>query len=501
MKVSSADARQLDLKVIASQIVTNGLLDMPLLISERSLESSAEILAKHGAMRISTGYTPSMEVVVMPKRGHGLRPISVLSPTTRLIYEAIVAKLAPSLPKPSRDQKFDDHKSYGSDADGPNRDDKDVRVLDLDIVAFYEYVDHQILFDELLARTLDPAYVSALRDLLSEMFPRGLGIPQALNASHVIADAYIERMSRVITRQGYDHNRYADDFRILTPTWESAHQAIEISIHAARQIGLTLSDAKLSIRKPEDIREEISEFEDALQPYKDAAADGLKSLEFISVGYDDVDLIEVEPGNDEVDYAALERLVNDWLENDNESPSRISRYAGLALKRLEDADTRLPVDTLVDIVMRDPTRMRTVLHYLTAQTSDADSWQALHRLSALPRTSPWSKVWLLNQSARIDSMIGDDHAGFISWAQEQLHDPSEVVRAEAAWFLAESGKVTEYELLTVLITASEVTQCGVASAIGRYDASRTTASKLGAAVRQETPLTRAAYLWGYKRGS
>ncbi|WP_110590581.1 reverse transcriptase domain-containing protein [Microbacterium suaedae] len=500
MKVSPADASKLDLKATASEIATNGLLDMPFLISERSLESSTDTLARHAKTRASTGYTPSMEIVVMPKRGHGLRPISVLSPTTRLIYEAIVAKLAPSLPVPSRNKTFDQHRSYGEDADGPNQDDPHVRVLDLDIVAFYEYVDHQILFEELLARTLDPTYVSALRDFLSEMFPRGLGIPQALNASHVIADAYIERMSRAITRQGYDHNRYADDFRILARTWQSAHQAIEISIHAARQIGLALSDAKLSIRKPDDIRKELSEFEDALQPYKDAAADGLKSLEFVSTEYDDFDLVEIEPGDEEVDYVALERLVKDWLDSDHESPSRIARYVGLALKRLQKADTRLAVNTLVEIVMRDPTRMRSVLHYLAARTSNAESWEALYRLSALPRTSPWSKVWLLNQSARIDAMACDDHANFVSWAREQLGDSSEVVRAEAAWFLAESGKVSESELLDALISASEVTQCGIASAVGRFDALRASTSKLGRAVRQESPLTKAAYSWGNKHG-
>ena len=496
MRLSPTDARNLEFAKIAPRILAEGLLEMPVLVSERSLQDSTDKLAQHAHSVISTGYTPVKEVIVMPKRGHGLRPISVLSPTSRLIYEAIVAKLSPSLPTRSREQPFDEYKSYGTGADGPNQNDDEVRVVDLDIVAFYEYVDHGVLFEEILTLSLDPTYSTALRDLLGEIFPRGLGLPQAMNASHVIADAYLDRMSRVITRNGYEHKRYADDFRIIAPNWQSAHHAIEIAIHAAREVGLTLADSKTSIRNPQNIREEINDFENSLKPYREAAADGLRSLQFVSAGYDDFDLVEVDAPEDEVDYAALASLVDDWLASDHETPSRLARFVGPALKRLRDADTILPTDTLVKIVMRDPTRMRSVLGYLSVWESDADSWQALNRLSALPRTSPWSRSWLLSQAVEFEATDCEGRQAFVSWARGQLQDPLEVVRAEAAWFLAVAGEISEGELLSALISASEITQCGIAAAVGRFDTRRGERSKVGKAARQESPLVKAAYDWG-----
>ncbi|MCC3267582.1 hypothetical protein LJ752_16230 [Arthrobacter sp. zg-Y786] len=151
----------------------------------------------------------------MPKKGLGPRPISMLSPETRTLYEALVEKLKPNLPEPSRSESIGSHYSFGTD----DSQSEDALLVDFDMAACYEYVDHDILAEELVIQTLDAEGVSALRALLHEIFPRGVGIPQAMEPSHLLADSYLYQVERNILRHGYMVHRYADDFRLIASSW------------------------------------------------------------------------------------------------------------------------------------------------------------------------------------------------------------------------------------------------------------------------------------------
>jgi hypothetical protein len=300
---------KLPLRAAAKKCVETPLLQMPHLISERSLVDSVEELAEKTSARFKAGYAPVLETLAMPKKGLGPRPIGLLSPETRTLYEALVERLKPRLPIPSRSESIELHNSFGT----TGVQSEGVRIVDFDIAACYEYVDHGILAEELVIQTLDAEAVSALQALLLEIFPRGIGIPQAMEPSHLLADSYLDQVERNILRDGYMVHRYADDFRIIASSWGEAHEAIERAVDIARQSGLVLADGKTRIRSVRQIREEIQDQSDALQRYRDQAADELRSIDYVKVGYEDFEEVTLEPDPSEVDFVALARVVEDWF--------------------------------------------------------------------------------------------------------------------------------------------------------------------------------------------
>lgn len=426
----------------------------------------------------------------MPKKGYGPRPIGVLSPVARAIYESIVGLLGPYLPIPSRDQGIAVHRAFGIADAGSEA----VRIVDMDIAACYEYVDHGILADELMMQSLDAAATYALVEFLGHLFPRGVGLPQALTASHLLADVYLDRLERGILRAGYEVNRFADDFRLVVPDWAAAHRAIELVVEEARAVGLTLADGKTRIQSVQQLREGERTRETLFDQYRARAADGLRSIEFVHNGYDDLTVEEIDAPDEQVDFAALKSIVEDWVKSDREQRTLHSSFGSRALGVLRGAPERLPDDWLLEIVAREPPYLRNVLFYLDGRPEHRENWATLTRLVALPRTSSWARVWLLRSAESLVTPSSAGRSEFDSWAESCLDDKSEVVRAEAAWSLALVGRVTPDRIARLFVESTSITQCGVAAAAGKLDGDTT--SRLGKALRADSQLVRAAYRWG-----
>lgn len=492
MKIATELAAVLAFDTASGEVTSRPLLEMPLLISERSLVGSEAKLASYAKTVAVGGHTPEMEIISMPKRGYGPRPIGLLAPATRALYEALVEEIKPKLPTPSREQGFTAHLAFGIDVAQP----AEVRIVDLDIAACYEYVDHEILARELLTQGVDPAAVRSLSEFLGHLFPRGIGLPQAFAASHLLADVYLSRMERGILRAGYEVNRFADDFRIITPSWAAAYHAIELVVHEARALGLTLADGKTRIHSVDQLLTSDREREAILDGYRAEAADDLRSLEFVQVGYEDFELELTDASEEDVDFEALKRIVKDWVESDVEKRTVHASFGARALRVLQNAPVRLPDDWLVEIVSREPPHLRNALRYVSARPEHHANWEVLARLAGLPRTSPWAKIWMLHIADTLTVLDAVHREPFEVLAEAWLDDEYETVRAEAAWFLATSTlrHIATDRLGALFVAASSITHCGLAATVGRLDAG--VPSALGKAVRHESALTRAAYDWG-----
>lgn len=491
MRLSAEFAAELAFGNASAEVVSRSLLEMPLLISERSLTGNEARLASYAKSVAMGGHTPEMEIISMPKRGYGPRPIGLLSPAARALYEALVEKIKPALPTPSREQGFSAHLEFGLDTGQPS----EVRIVDLDIAACYEYVDHDILAGELLTQGADALAVRSLTEFLGYLFPRRIGLPQALTASHLLADVYLNRMERGILRAGYKVNRFADDFRLVAPNWGSVYRAIESIVEEARALGLTLADGKTRIHSVDQLLAIDREREAIFDGYRARAADDLRSLDFVQVGYEDFELEETEASEEDVDFEALKRIVEDWVQSDVEQRTVHASFGARALRVLQDAQERLPDDWLVEIVSREPPHLRNVLRYLSARPERQDNWKALSRLAALPRTSPWAKLWILHVADTLVAVDGADRERFDDWAERCLDDPHESVRAEAAWLLAASTSrpISTDRLGALFVASSTITHCGLAAAAGRLDSG--IPSTVGKALRSESTLAQAAYDW------
>ncbi|WP_029259418.1 MULTISPECIES: reverse transcriptase domain-containing protein [unclassified Microbacterium] len=490
MQLSKTFVAGLDLSGAARETAKRPLLQMPLLISERALSDATDELFRQTAAMAERGFIPSVEVISMPKSSYGPRPIGVLSPEARTLYHALVSKLGPSLAESSRDQGLGTHKGFGVELERPVEE----RIVDLDIAACYEYIAHDLLADELMLQGADAESVQSLVEFLGAIYSRGLGIPQALDVSHSLADTYLQRMDRGILRAGYDVNRFADDFRIVAASWAAAHEAIEFAVEEARRIGLTLSDGKTHIRKAETIRMQEQERTDLLDQYKSDARDELRSIEVIQVGYEDFEIEETDATDEEVDFSALTRIVKDWFESDRDTRYKHGYLGSQALRGLRKAPDRLDTAWLVEIVRREPARLPVIAIYLLGRKEADQNWDALCELTRLDRLSPWSRLWLLRTSEELHTASGFQSDAFYQWAATCLDDKFEVVRAEAAWVLATKGLLTIERVARLFIEATDVSRLGLVATAGKIDG--TTRSKVGASLARESRLARCAYDWG-----
>lgn len=494
MRISSDLADNLPLQEAARKTISSSLLQIPHLISERSLENAVDQLAAQTRARAKHGFTPVLEMISMPKSGYGPRPISILSAEARTLYEALGERLKGYLSAPSRDKGLSAHEEFGATDSSPS---STQTLVDFDIAACYEYINHEILAEELLVQTLDADAIEALQALLLEVFSRGVGIPQAMETSHILADAYLGKIERSIIRAGYPMSRFADDFRIITNSWGEAYKAIETSVDLARKSGLVLAEGKTNIRSARRVKREIEERENVLQRYKDQAQDELQSIDLIRVGYEDFAVNEVEPDQEEVDFAALAQIVQDWAADDfRQEPRRRTALASLgsrALQVLQGAPSRVANSVLVDIVERQPIRLYAVVSYLAGRSESDDNWAALRKLVELPRQSPWAQLWMLHLADSLDTGGQLNEGAVLTWADSLLNDRHEVVRAEAAWLLSGYGKVSISQIGDLYVGASDITRTGLSACAGRLE--KGSLSKESRAMKGDSALNIAAYEW------
>jgi RNA-directed DNA polymerase len=491
MRLPDNVIKRLNLDSAAESTVSSALLQMPHLISDRCLTRASKDLAAYSRSTFRSGHFPVMETIAMPKKGLGPRPVDVMSPEGRTMYQALVDSLAPDLPAPSRDKGWAKHELFGMGV----LENEAIRIVDFDIAACYQYIDHKRLGEELVMHTLDAEVVQGLMDLLADLYPKQVGIPQATAPSHLLADTYLEIIERAILREGHEVHRFADDFRIITEGWGAAHAAIERASEISRENGLVLADGKTLIRSQKQIGDTAAEIEAAFEIYRAKATTDLTYIEFGQVGYDDFELVETAPNANEVDAAALTRIVEDWVTGDREKRSIHARFGSRALQALQKTPDRLPEAWLVEIATREPIRLVDIARYLSSRPEMEANWTALAQLTHMPRQSPWAKMWIAKLADQFETVETADRETVITWARQTVNgDRHEVVRAEVAWFLANHSLTTIEDLARLYVRASDVTKVGLAACAGAQ--SRQTMKSAAKAIRNDTALTKAAFDWG-----
>ncbi|MGR0220875.1 reverse transcriptase domain-containing protein [Agromyces sp. ZXT2-6] len=404
----------------------------------------------------------------MPRRGVGPRPVMLLSPVDRTLYEALVAQLrggAVAVPRPVEPWK--EHQSFGLD-----RSD-DEYLVEFDIASCYEYIEFATLRKELISQTLDTSSASLLTELLQELSGRrGRGIPQLLPGSDALAETYLSAIARHLARYGLPVSRYADDFKVIAPSWVEAHAVIERAAEIAREYGFVLSTQKTKIQLVETAKEANKRLASFMLEKFAEAREGLTFTDLVSVGYDDWEFETVEPDFEATAAEGFRRIIDEWVEGDpyQEDPkdSIRSKLVRPALRHLANDERRVESSSLEQVVFRTPLDLQQVCAYLAQRGEAAKNWEALRALTSMGRQSPWAKLWLLSTASGEDSLGTDDEKEVVAWATAQLADRHEVVRAEAAWFCAARGSLDDDQVLRLYMSASEVSRPAIAAAAARY---------------------------------
>lgn len=399
--------------------------------------------------------THQPEVVFAAKPSRGLRPVPVLSLLHRVVYRGVVGLLEPQLPQQSRVRmSFDEFQLAPLDQSDASF------VLVTDITNFYEYIDHQLLQDELVARTAEGTIARFIRTFLGELAGRSFGIPQTYGSSHVLSDIILEVPENRLLRSGYEVWRFGDDFRVGAETWSSISSVYEQLDYEVRQLGLSLSDAK-SYRFPRARYMERLEAPNRI--WRTVAGEVEADLRIFNP-YTEV---VVEPDEEATLVEASLRFLELWSDGaaTRQDDHPVEAYAyrdvlGSALAVLMSFKHDGAIAYLRDVLVYEPFLTNLVARYLASlgepggQTADdilrsATADEAFYLL-------PWQETWLVQPLIYAAELSEPTAAQLRDRMLATRGQP--FLRAAAAVILSRLGRAEPTELGKIYDTSGPATQ-------------------------------------------
>lgn len=222
-----------------------------------------EVMAAASQRLASAGPFDPVEEVEFPKSAFFSRPAALLSLEDRLAYHGAVASITPrieALLSPNvysarlsvdkryflingRDQWLAWKAAVEQDiADGYSW------MIKTDVTAYFDNIEHRLLFGEIDGLNPDPAVAAALKRMLATWSSvPGRGIPQGPDASRVLGNLYFLPVDDVMSAGPWRYRRYMDDIRVLGLNRADAIAGIRALERECRRRGLVLSAHKTSL--------------------------------------------------------------------------------------------------------------------------------------------------------------------------------------------------------------------------------------------------------------
>ncbi len=394
--------------------------------------------------RLKAGANNASASITNARKGlQGTRPLPIVGVGERIAYRAMTDFVLATIPPTNRTAadylafaRAPITHAYGGQS-GPRRlgDARLSHIVEADVAAFYQYVDHELLRREVEMQTRNVEGAGYLMELLTEIQGASYGLPQLLDASDALSEVYIRVMERDVIRRGLATWRYNDDFRIGVTSYEAAQDAIEQLSDAARSLGLVLNEHKTYIarfwtyvlRHLPEVDLDATEFDpDDVQIQSDYALNeeevaeaAVSTLVRLDLPPEDelrIDLKRLEAD----DLRALRGAINSLRRLTN--PGALSRIVHLCL--FVPALTPRICDYLVDMHASEVEEVERIWDALTGDHGD--------------RLSEWQAVWLLYVGRRL-KLLDTSPARQDFAKRQRIRGVGGLLHAEATLALAEVG--------------------------------------------------------------
>jgi group II intron reverse transcriptase/maturase len=125
-------------------------------------------------------------------------------------------------------------------------------VVDADIDAFFDNVDHELLLAKVKSYIRDKEMSALIEQWIraevwdgESVMEMEMGIPQGSPVSPVLANLFLDELDEEMIRQGYKYVRFADDFLILCKTPERAKDSLEFTNATLDKMLLELDESDI----------------------------------------------------------------------------------------------------------------------------------------------------------------------------------------------------------------------------------------------------------------
>jgi RNA-directed DNA polymerase len=199
----------------------------------------------------------------IPKKDGGVRELGIPTVLDRLIQQCVLQVLQPRF-----DPSFSQH-SYGF---RPGKRAHDAVcaaqsfiqegrrwVVDVDLEAFFDRVNHDVLMGKLASRIVDRRLLGLIRRYLDAgimahgvVVERHEGTPQGGPLSPLLANVLLDEVDKELEKRGHAFARYADDCNVYVRSRRAGERVMEALRRLFAKLRLRVNESKSAVARPQD---------------------------------------------------------------------------------------------------------------------------------------------------------------------------------------------------------------------------------------------------------